>query len=96
MITKLFTFHQRKIINKFLIRTEKIDNQNKTTQEIVLSIVPELSLPFSGLPLEYMVANFPSKMKRNHPFDPFDSSSAAESDQTYKQSRPRHMLHSRQ
>lgn len=42
---------------------------------------PELSLPFSGLPLEYIVANFPSSIKRNQPFDPLDNSSAAESDQ---------------
>lgn len=60
------------------------------------NILPELSLPFSGLPLEYIVANLPSNINRNHPFEPFDNSSAAESDQTYKQSRPRQMLHSRQ
>lgn len=57
---------------------------------------PELSLPFSGLPLEYIVANFPSRMNRNHPLDPFESSKAAESDHTYKQSRPRQILQSRQ
>lgn len=57
---------------------------------------PELSLPFSGLPLEYIVASLPSSMKRNQPFDPLDSSSAAASDHTYRQSRPRHTLHSRQ
>lgn len=42
---------------------------------------PELSLPFSGLPLEYIVASFRSITNRNQPFEPFDSSSAAESDQ---------------
>lgn len=61
-----------------------------------LKYIPELSFPFSGLPLEYIVANFPSSINRNQPFDPFDNSSAAESDQTYKQSRPRQILHSRQ
>lgn len=44
-----------------------------------LKYSPELSFPFSGLPLEYIVANFPSKMNRNHPLDPFESSRAAES-----------------
>lgn len=61
---------------------------------IILRKIPELSLPFSGLPLEYIVANLPSIMKRNHPFEPFDNSRAAESDHTYRQSRPRHRLQS--
>lgn len=56
--------------------------------------LPELSFPFSGLPLEYIVANLPSSMKRNQPFEPFDSSKAAESDHTYKQSRPRQIFQS--
>ena len=45
----------------------------------------------SGLPLEYMVANFPSRINRNQPFEPLDNSKAAASDQMYKQSRPRAM-----
>lgn len=46
-----------------------------------LRAFPEPSFPFSGLPLEYIVANFPSNMKRNQPFDPFESSNADDSDQ---------------
>lgn len=42
---------------------------------------PEVSAPPSGDPLEYIVASFPSKMKRNHPLEPLDSSKAAASDQ---------------
>ena len=47
------------------------------------------SEPPSGLPLEYIVANFPSRIKRNQPLEPFDNSNAAASDQIYRQSRPR-------
>ena len=39
------------------------------------------SEPPSGEPLEYIVANFPSKINLNQPFDPFESSKAAASDQ---------------
>ena len=49
-----------------------------------------LNLP-SGLPLEYMVASLPSRIKRNQPLDPLDNSNAAASDHTYRQSRPRNM-----
>lgn len=45
------------------------------------SHLPELSAPPSGDPLEYMVANLPSSINLNHPFEPFDSSKAAASDQ---------------
>lgn len=58
--------------------------------------IPELSDPFSGLPLEYIVANFPSRIKRNHPLLPFDNSKAAASLHKYKQSLPRTILQSRQ
>lgn len=43
--------------------------------------VPELSEPPSGLPLEYMVASFPSRMNLNQPLEPLESSRAAASDQ---------------
>ncbi len=56
----------------------------------------ELSEPPSGLPDEYMVASLPSRMKRNQPLEPLDSSSAAASLQMYRQSRPRAMHQSRQ
>lgn len=49
---------------------------------IMTKYLPELSFPFSGLPLEYIVANLPSRIKRNQPLEPFESSKAAESDQT--------------
>lgn len=51
-------------------------------------IVPELSDPPSGLPLEYIVASFPSKINLNHPLLPFESSKAAASLQIYRQSLP--------
>ena len=41
--------------------------------------LPELSEPPSGLPLEYMVASLPSRMKRNQPLLPLESSNAAAS-----------------
>ena len=41
----------------------------------------EESEPPSGLPEEYMVASLPSSTNRNQPLLPFDSSSAAASDQ---------------
>lgn len=76
--------------NKWWLNCVKV----KMNETINKHKIPELSFPFSGLPLEYIVANLPSNIKRNHPFDPFDSSRADESDQTYKQSRPRQILHS--
>ena len=47
-----------------------------------------VSVPVSGLPWEYMVASLPSRMNRNQPLLPFESSSAHASDQMYKQSLP--------
>lgn len=75
-------------------QTPNHNEAGPTPLGIVQNEIPELSFPFSGLPLEYIVANLPSSMKRNQPFEPFDSSNAAESDQTYKQSRPRQMFQS--
>ena len=48
--------------------------------------VPDESEPPSGLPLEYIVANLLSKIKRNHPLLPLDSSSPHDSFHKYKQS----------
>ena len=41
--------------------------------------LPDESDPPSGLPLEYIVASFPSKIKRNQPLLPLESSNAHDS-----------------
>jgi hypothetical protein len=65
---------------------------HKTTlhklRKYLIRVLPELSDPPSGLPLEYMVASFPSKINLNHPLLPLDNSKAAASLQIYKQSLP--------
>ena len=101
-INKLKNFNQKKKQNK---RDHCLPNKLILTKLKIFRLVinfcvffhlPELSFPFSGLPLEYIVASLPSKINLNQPLEPFDNSKAAESDQTYKQSRPRQILHSRQ
>ena len=68
--------------------------KTKVKNDMHEKFIPDVSLPFSGLPLEYIVASLPSRMNRNHPLEPFESSKAAQSPQTYKQSRPRQTLQS--
>lgn len=41
--------------------------------------LPDESDPPSGLPLEYIVASFPSRIKRNQPLLPLESSNAHDS-----------------
>lgn len=53
-----------------------------TVTEVYINIMaplPEESDPPSGLPLEYMVASFPSKMNLNQPLLPLESSKAQDS-----------------
>lgn len=52
------------------------------------------SLPPSGLPELYMVANLLSRMNLNQPLEPLLSFRAAPSDQMYRQSRPLATHHS--
>lgn len=63
-----------------------ISEVNQRSAEVCLELLyelvePELSDPPSGLPLEYMVANFPSRINLNQPLEPLESSRAAASDQ---------------
>lgn len=46
-----------------------------------LTTIPELSVPPSGEPLEYIVDSLPSSRNRNQPLLPLESSSAADEHQ---------------
>lgn len=93
ILKKLALLSQGYAISMTMTAKYKQKNKLPKLQKLVKhfnrnKILPELSDPPSGLPLEYMVASFPSKINLNHPLLPLDNSKAAASLHIYKQSLP--------